>query len=105
MNEVQILVPREHDSFSALTINGGQYLLRFSYNDTFDYWTFGIYELNRKPIIEGLKIVPNFPLNLFLRMRRFGDTCFIATSKQQHIGRRDFWDGNAQFWMVTKTNG
>ena len=102
MTRTQILIPQEHDSFSAMNINGGQYLLRFSYNDTFDFWTLGIYELNRKPIIEGLKIVPNFPLNLFLRLRRFGDTFFIATSKQQRIGRRDFWDDNAQFWMVTK---
>ena len=102
MTELELLIPQEHDSFSEITINGELYLLRFTYNDTFDYWNFGIYELNREPIITGLKIVPNFPLNLFLPMQRFGDTRFVATSNQQHIGRRDFWDGNAQFWMVMK---
>lgn len=103
MTETQIFLPQEHDSFSEVTINGERFLLRFSYNDTFDYWSLGIYELNRTPIIAGMKIVPNIPLNLFIRLRRLGDTYFIATSKHQHIGWRDFWDGAAQFWMVTKT--
>lgn len=98
--ETQIHIPQEHDSFSELTINGERLLLRFTYNDTFDYWTFGVYELNRTPIIAGLKIVPNFPMNLYIKLRRLGNTGFIATSKQQRIGHRDFWDGAAQFWMV-----
>ena len=100
--EMEIIVPQEHDSFSEVTINEERFLLRFSYNDTFDYWTFGIYELNRMPIVAGMKVVPHFPLNLFNRMRRFGDTFFMATSKQQHIGRRDFWNGAAQFWLLRK---
>ena len=102
MAETQILIPQEHDSFSELSINGERFLLRFSYNDTFDYWTFGIYELNRTPILAGLKIVPNFPLTQFARLRRLGDTCFIAASKRQHIGRRDFWDEAAQFLVIEK---
>ena len=102
MTETAIIVPREHDSFGEITLNGELLLIRFSYNDTFDYWTFGIYERNRTPILQGIKIIPNFPLNLFLPMRRLGDACFIVSSKQQRIGRRDFWDSNAQFMVVTK---
>jgi len=105
MTETEILIPREHDSLSEITLGGEVLLIRFTYNDTFDYWTFGIYELNQTPIIAAVKIVPNFPLNLFLPMRRLGDTRFIATSKQQHIGHEDFWNENARFWMVTKTEG
>jgi len=101
MTETQILIPREHDSFSELVINGELLLIRFTYNDTFDYWTFGIYELNETPIIAAVKIVPNFPLNLFLPMRRLGNLRFNATSKQPRIGREDFWNENAKFWMVT----
>ena len=67
---VGIQFPHEHDSFSEITLNGELLLIRFTYNDTFDYWTFGIYELNREPIVAAVKIVPNFPLNLFLSMRR-----------------------------------
>ena len=71
MMEIRILILREHDSFSDITINGERLLIRFTYNDTFDYWSFGLYETNRTPILAGIKIVPNFPLNLFLPMRRF----------------------------------
>jgi hypothetical protein len=99
---MQIIVPIEHDSFSELTINGERFLVRFSYNDTFDYWTFGIYERNRTPIIAGLRVVPHFPLHLFSLNRRFENTSFIASSNQENIGLRDFWNENAQFWMVTK---
>jgi hypothetical protein len=100
--ELQILVPELHDSFSRLAINGENLLVRFSYNDSFDFWAFGIYELNRQPVIEGLRIVPNVPLLLFLPMRRFDGVNFMATSNAQRIGHRDFWDGSAQFWMVMK---
>ena len=99
---MEIHLPPEHDSLSRMTINNEQVLLRFTYCDTFDYWTFGVYELNQTPIIAGIKIVPNFPLLLFNQMRRFGGTQFFATSKNQRIGQRDFWDGNAQFWVVKK---
>jgi hypothetical protein len=102
MPELQIHIPREHDSFSELAINSERLLVRFTYNDTFDCWSFGIYELNRQPIIEGLRIVPNFPLLLYFPMRRFDGVNFIATCNRQHIVYRDFWDGNAKFWMVTK---
>jgi len=101
MTQIELLIPPEHDSFSNITLNGESLLIRFTYNDTFDYWTFGIYELNQKPIVAATRIVPNFPLNIYLPMRRLGNTRFIATCKQQHIGREDFWNEIARFWMVT----
>jgi hypothetical protein len=100
--ETPISVPPEHDSFSEITVGAERFLLRFTYNDTFDFWAFGVYELNRAPVIAGMKVVPNFPLNLFLQVRRFENTVFIAASKLPRIGLRGFWDGAAQFWMVTK---
>jgi hypothetical protein len=99
--ETEIFLPREHDSFSQFAINGEQLLIRFSYNDTFDYWTFGIYELNRVPIVAGMKIVPNFPLNIFLPVRRFAGVYFMVASQLQRVGRTDFWGGNAKFLVVT----
>jgi len=95
-----ILVPREHDSFSDITINGERMLIRFTYNDTFDYWTFGIYETNRTPILSGVKIVPNFPLTIFTPMRRLEGVSFIASTRQERIGYSDFWEELASFVMV-----
>jgi len=97
---IKIFLPREHDSFSDLTINGERLLIRFTYNDTFDYWSFGLYELNRTPILSGVKIVPNFPLNLFTPLRRFEGTLFMAATKLERIGSSDFWEDLASFLLV-----
>ena len=103
MTATQILIPQQHDSFSEITLNGESLLIRFTYNDTFDQWSFGLYELNQTPILVGVKIAPNFPLNLFTPMRRLGDVYFIAMSKRPHIGRRDLWDGGAEFLIMEKS--
>ena len=103
--QTQIHVPREHDSLSQITLGGQARLIRFTYNDTFDTWSFGIYELNQKPIIQGLKIVPNFPLNLFCASPQLGDVHFIAQTKLAHIGYSDFWEEKASFWLADAPGG
>lgn len=82
----KLILPREHDSFSELAINGERLLLRFTYNDTFDSWSFGLYEAKRTPILTGIKIAANFPLNLFLSMRRFEGVFFFAETRLERIG-------------------
>jgi len=44
MTQTKIHIPREHDSLSDIAINGERLLIRFTYNDTFDHWSFGLYE-------------------------------------------------------------
>ena len=41
---VVITPPDMHDSFSRVVLNNTEYLIRFTYNDTGDYWTFGLYD-------------------------------------------------------------
>lgn len=94
---ISIKVPQHNDSFIAVTIDDKRYLLRFTYNDTFDYWSFGIYDIHEKPIIQGLKIVPNFPLNLQYNDVSLPKGYFIALSKEARIGHNSFTNGNAEF--------
>ena len=37
-----IMPPDLHDSFSRVVLNNTEYLIRFTYNDAGDYWTFGL---------------------------------------------------------------
>jgi len=37
-----IKVPDQNDSVSALSIDGKEYRIRFTYNETYDYWSFGL---------------------------------------------------------------
>lgn len=92
-----IEVPDMNDSVSRVVLNGTAYLIRFTYNDTKDYWKFSLYNAQSEPIVIGIKIVPRFPLNVFYGVTKLPDGVFGVFSKLDRIGRNDFANGNAQF--------
>ena len=99
MDEEYIIieVPDLNDSVSRVVLGDKQYLIRFTYNDTFDFWKFSIYDGQNNPIILGIKIVPGFPLNVFYGVSDLPDGFFGVISKLDRIGRNDFIEGNAKF--------
>lgn len=97
MEVIIIDVPDMNDSVSRIILNGKAYLIRFTYNDTFDYWRFGLYTTQSEPIVSGIKIVPSFPLNLFCGAAELPDGIFGVKTKLDRIGRDDFLNGKAQF--------
>lgn len=100
MNRIEITVPDFNDSFSRVVLSGTQYLIRFSYIDTFDYWTFGLYTTLQEPIVEGIKIVPRFPLNLFFNNRNMPNGVFGVFTELEKVGRDDFLNGKAIFAYI-----
>ena len=92
-----IEVPDMNDSISRIVLNGVAYLIRFTYNDTKDYWKFSLYNSLKEPIVLGIKIVPNFPLNLFYGVTKLPDGVLGVMTKKPRIGRNDFKDGSARF--------
>lgn len=92
-----IEVPDMNDSVSRIVLSGTPYLIRFTYNDTKDFWKFSLYDAQNEPLILGVKIVPKFPLNVFYGTARVPSGIFGAMTKLEHIGRNDFLNGNAQF--------
>lgn len=97
MEYIVIEVPDMNDSVSRVVLNGVQYQIRFSYNDTKDYWKFSLYNSLNEPIVLGIKIMPRFPLNVFYGVTKLPDGIFGVFTKLEHIGRDDFKNGNAQF--------
>lgn len=97
MEYVEIKVPEMNDSLSRLVLNGKPYQIRFTYNDTADYWKFSLYTSQYEPIVVGIKIVPQYPLNVFYPVTKLPDGIFGVFSKNQRVGKRDFADGNAKF--------
>ena len=100
MNRIEITVPDFNDSFSRVVLSGTQYLIRFSYIETFDYWTFGLYTTLQEPIVEGIKIVPQFPLNLFFNSRNMPNGVFGVFTELEKVGRDDFLNGKAIFAYI-----
>lgn len=86
-----------NDSTSRIVLNETAYLIRFSYNHTNDYWKFSLYDTQNNPIILGVKIVPQFPLNVFSGVTELPSGIFGVITKLKRIGRKDFVDGNAKF--------
>lgn len=100
MERIEITPPDYHDSFSRVVLSGVQYLIRFTYIDTFDYWTFGLYTTMKEPIVEGIKIVPQFPLNLFYSNRNMPNGVFGVFTELEKVGKGDFLNGKAIFSYI-----
>lgn len=90
-------VPDMNDSMSRVVLDNVAYHIRFTYNMDGDYWKFGLYDTQGEPISQGVKIVPNFPLNLFLGSADLPLGVFAALTKLDHVGRNDFIEGRASF--------
>ena len=97
MDYTEIDVPDMNDSMSRIVLNNTPYQIRFTFNLTGNFWKFGLYDTMGDPIVQGVKIVPNYPLNLFLGASDLPDGIFAALSKLDRIGRNDFRDGKAKF--------
>ena len=102
MKTVYISIPDMNDSFSRIVILGVEYLIRFTYNDTYDFWSFGLFTSNKEPIFQNVMIVPNFPLNLFVGVNKMPYVYFACKSNLEHIGRNDFSSNAARFYYVER---
>lgn len=102
MTRLEIAVPNLNDSFSRVVLDGTQYLIRFTWNDTAGRWSFGIYTMQREPLAVGLRMVPRFPLNLQIVDERFPTGIFGVYSENDTVGRQDFIDGKAVFAYVSR---
>ncbi len=104
MEYIIIEVPDMNDSISRVVLNGTAYLIRFTYNGWGDYWKFSLLDAQSNPIVQGVKIVPNFPLNIFCGVAKLPFGVFGVMSKLGRVGRRDFTEGNSQFVFCPVTS-
>lgn len=95
-----IQVPDMNDSVSTLSIDGVEYGLRFTYNEKFDYWSFGLYNEKNEPIIAMTRIVPNFPIFHFYTDSEMPDGIFGCLSDLETVGREAFNNLTAEFVYI-----
>lgn len=100
MDYTIIEVPDMNDSTSRITLRGRQYQIRFTWNDTGGFWTFGLLDALGAPLLIGVRIVPQFPLNLFYGTQELPVGVFAALTDLESIGRSDFLNGKAQFAFI-----
>lgn len=95
-----INVPNMNDSVSNIRIEGKEYKIRFTYNEKFDYWSFGIMDKDNNPIIAMTKIVPNFPIFHYYTDTNIPQGIFGCISDKQTVGRNAFTDKTAEFIFI-----
>ena len=100
MNIFKIAVPDLNDSFSRIVLDGAQYQIRFTWNDTAQRWSFGLYTMQKEPLAVGLRMVPRFPLNIQIVDDRFPSGVFGVYSDFESVGRNDFLNGRAFFAYI-----
>ena len=89
MDYTIIAVPDMNDSVSRIVLNGIVYQIRFTYSDA-----------QGAPIVRMVKIVPSFPLNLFMGHDNMPYGVFGCMSNQDVVGRGDFNNGTAKFVFI-----
>lgn len=101
MERLEIAVPNLNDSFSRIVLDGTQYQIRFTWNETAQRWSFGLYTMQREHIVTGLRMVPRFPLNLQTRNEGFPMGFFGVYTEYESVGRQDFINGKAVFAYIS----
>ena len=89
-----------NDSISSLTISGKEYGLRFTYNEKYDFWSFGLYKDNDEPIIAMTRIVPNYPIFHFYTETDIPEGIFGCISDTENVGRYAFVNKTAEFVYI-----
>ena len=97
-----IKVPDMNDSVSRLSIDGKMYGIRFTYNEKYDFWNFGLQDERGRPIIAMTRLVPNFPIFHYYTYQSIPDGVFGCLSKTETVGRQAFNDGTAEFVYIPK---
>ena len=99
---VYINIPDMNDSMSTITIDEKEYKMRFTYNELYDYWNFGLYKGDDTPLISMVKIVPNFPLLYPYANAESPDGDFGCISELKKVGRNDFISKLAEFVYIPR---
>lgn len=100
MDYIIIGVPDLNDSISRVVLNGTAYQIRFTWSDTEQRWYFGLATSQGIPIVQMVKIVPGFPLNLFMGHDNIPNGVFGCMSNLDAVGREDFNNGRAKFVFI-----
>lgn len=97
---IYIDVPDMNDSISSISIDDKEYGIRFTYNENFGYWSFGIYDDEDNPIVAMTRIVPNFPLLFYITDEKLPLGIFGCLSDTEDVGRMAFTERTAEFVYI-----
>lgn len=88
MDYFVIEVPDMNDSVVKVSLQSRLYQLRFTWNDTGGYWMLGVMDSLGTPLLLGVKMVPQFPLNLLFGRDDMPSGIFAVLTEKESVGRQ-----------------
>ena len=105
LERLTIDIPDLNDSFSRAVLEGSVYNIRFTWNEAGQFWSFGLFTSLHEPIVQSVKIVPRFPLNLQYIDSRLPNGVLGVYTEKARVLRNDFKDGSAVFAYIPVNQG
>ncbi len=102
MAEFVIMPPDYNDSFLVVVLEQKRYFLRFTWNELGERWMFGVYDALKHPIVEGIHVVPGYPLTLFCGAENLPGGTFGVITNLGQVGHNDFQSGAAKFVYISR---
>jgi hypothetical protein len=90
-----VLPTGQNDYLCRTMLDGKLCVLHMSYNSTGDFWTVGFCDDEGTPIVDGIRIVPNFPLNIWYMSYDVPQGALFAMCSEGTITRYSFDNGTA----------
>lgn len=94
-------VPDLNDSIGRISLGGKEYYIRFTYNASYDYWSFGLYSTELRYILPMVKMVPLVPLTHYYKYTDLPQGVFMLVTDLKNAGRKAFVENKASFFFAT----
>lgn len=98
----QIPIIDANASITEVVLDGATYFLRLVWNSEDAYWSWGLESANRRTLVIGQKIVPDYPLLKWARRTGFppGELIAVAPDRRNTVSRSDLPGGDVQLIYI-----
>lgn len=100
----EIYVPDKNDSLSKVVLSGTSYYLRFTLNGRYDYWSIGLYDAAKNPLLPMTKISPCCDLFQFYPYIGFPAGHLVCVSSDDDIDSDAFSEARARIFYFTDSD-
>lgn len=92
---IEFSIPRMYDYMQQVELEKNIYYIRLTLNVTKDYWSFSLYDSKKNPIVEMMRLVPDFELLYGVTDRRLPKGTFGVVTNKEVIKAESLFNGDA----------
>lgn len=93
---IEFNLPKMYDFVQQIDIENKIYHMRLTLNDSKDYWSISLYDELMEPIVEMIRLVPDFELFYNIVDYRLPKGVFGCVTDKEWVGADSLFNGDAQ---------